>query len=193
LKPAHVKVPHHDRGASITVIGNLTADPGLRFTGSGTAVAHFTIASTPRTFDAKAGEWTDGETLFLSATAWNGTAEHAAASLTKGMRVIATGTLKTRSYTTKTGEGRTVIELEDIGPSLRRAIAEVTRTGPGPDKDVEHPADRFSLSARAFTDYDLWFGIQANPAGRINVPGPDAAPALQRGTMAWPHGAQEGD
>jgi single-strand DNA-binding protein len=167
-------------GTGITVIGNLTADPELRSTGSGTALARFTIASTPRTFDARSGKWADGDSLFLPATAWRGTAEHAAASLTKGMRVIATGTLKPRSYTTKAGEVRTVVELEveDIGPSLRHVTAAVTRSGPGPEQDVELPLDRFSLTVREFADDDAWFGFDANPAGHINVPHPDTEPVV---------------
>jgi single-strand DNA-binding protein len=166
-------------GTGVTVIGNLTADPELRSTGSGTAVANFTIASTPRIFDAGTGKWIDGEALFLPATAWRGIAEHAAASLTKGMRVIATGALKRRSYTTKTGEQRTVVELEveDIGPSLRHTSAEVTRTGPGPEQDEEHPPDRFSLSPRDYGDSDAWFGLAANPTGNIDVPAPETEPA----------------
>ena len=167
-------------GDSITVIGNVTADPELRSTGSGTAFARFTIASTPRTFDAGTGRWVAGETLFLPATAWRSTAEHAAESLTKGMRVIATGALKRRSYTTKTGEQRTVVELEveDIGPSLRHTTAEVTRTGPGPEQDEEHPPDRFSLSPRDYGDEDAWFGLAANPTGNIDVPAPETELAL---------------
>jgi single-strand DNA-binding protein len=166
-------------GTGGTVNGNLTADPELRSTGSGAAVARFTIASTPRTFDAGTGRWVDGETLFLPATAWRGTAEHAAASLTKGMRVIATGALKHRSYTTKAGEQRTVVELEveDIGPSLRHTTEEVTRTGAGPEQDEEHPPDRFSLSLRDYGDDDAWFGLAANPTGSIDVPAPDTEPA----------------
>jgi single-strand DNA-binding protein len=162
-------------GTGVTVIGNLTGDPELRSTGSGTAVANFTIASTLRAFDAETGKWADGETLFLPATAWRGTAEHAAASLAKGMRVIATGTLKPWSYTTKTGEQRTTVELEveDIGPSLRHTTAEATRTGPGPEQDEEHPPDRFSLSPRDYGDDDAWFGLAANPTGNIEVPAPD--------------------
>ena len=115
---------------TITVIGNLTNDPELRFTPSGSAVANFTIASTPRTFDRQSNEWKDGETLFLRAAVWREAAENVAESLTKGMRVIVTGRLKSRSYETKEGEKRTVIELEvdEIGPSLRFAIAKVNRT-----------------------------------------------------------------
>jgi single-strand DNA-binding protein len=118
---------------TITVIGNLTSDPELRFTPSGSAVANFTIASTPRTFDRQSNEWKDGETLFLRAIVWREAAENVAESLTKGMRVIATGRLKSRSYETKEGEKRTVIELEvdEIGPSLRYANAKVNRTQRG--------------------------------------------------------------
>ncbi len=166
--------------AGVTVSGHLTADPELRFTGSGTAVARFTIASTPRTMDAGAGTGRGGDTVFVAATAWRGTAEHAAASLAKGMRVIATGTLKSRSFTTKAGEDRTVTELEveDIGPSLRRRTAEVTRTGAGPELEEEPPPDRFALSAREYgNDDDAWFGLAANPAGHINVPDPEIGPA----------------
>ncbi|MGG7510932.1 single-stranded DNA-binding protein [Plantibacter sp. YIM 135249] len=113
----------------ITIIGNLTADPELRFTQNGLAVANFTIASTPRNFDRAANEWKDGEALFLRASVWKEAAEHVAGSLTKGSRVIATGRLKQRSYETKEGEKRTSMELEidEIGPSLRYAIATVTR------------------------------------------------------------------
>jgi len=114
---------------TITVIGNLVADPELRFTPSGAGVANFTIASTPRTFDRQANEWKDGETLFLRAGVWREAAENVAESLTKGMRVIVTGRLKSRSYETKEGEKRTIIELEvdDIGPSLKSATAKVNR------------------------------------------------------------------
>ncbi|TLM83654.1 single-stranded DNA-binding protein [Pseudarthrobacter sp. NamE2] len=119
---------------TITVIGNLTSEPELRFTPSGSAVANFTIASTPRTFDRQSNEWKDGETLFLRASVWREAAENVAESLTKGTRVIATGRLKSRSYETKEGEKRTVIELEvdDIGPSLRYANAKVNRTQRSP-------------------------------------------------------------
>ena len=114
---------------TITVIGNLTNDPELRFTPSGSAVANFTIASTPRTFDRQSNEWKDGETLFLRASVWREAAENVAESLTKGMRVIVSGRLKSRSYETKEGEKRTVMELEvdEIGPSLRYANAKVNR------------------------------------------------------------------
>jgi single-strand DNA-binding protein len=117
----------------ITVIGNLTADPELRFTASGAAVASFTIASTPRTFDKNSNEWKDGEALFLRCSLWRQAAENAAESLTRGMRVIAQGRLQQRSYETREGEKRTVIELqvEEIGPSLKYASAKVNRTTRG--------------------------------------------------------------
>jgi single-strand DNA-binding protein len=117
----------------ITVVGNLTSDPELRYTQSGQAVANFTIASTPRTLDRQSNEWKDGEALFLRASCWREFAEHVAGSLTKGSRVIAQGRLKQRSYETKEGEKRTSIELEidEIGPSLRYATAQVTRASSG--------------------------------------------------------------
>ncbi|WP_066298920.1 single-stranded DNA-binding protein [Arthrobacter luteolus] len=115
---------------TITVVGNLTADPELRFTPSGSAVANFQIASTPRTFDRPSNEWKDGETLFLRCSVWREAAENVAETLTKGTRVVCQGRLTTRSYETKEGEKRTVMELEvdEIGPSLRYASAKVTRT-----------------------------------------------------------------
>ncbi len=114
---------------NITVVGNLTADPELRFTASGAAVANFTVASTPRTFDRASGEWKDGEALFLRCSIWRQAAENVAESLTRGSRVVVTGRLKQRSFETKEGEKRTVIELEveEIGPSLRYATAKVNR------------------------------------------------------------------
>lgn len=114
---------------TITVIGNLTGDPELRFTSNGAAVANFTIASTPRNFDRATGEWKEGETLFLRASVWREAAENVAETLKKGMRVIAQGRLKSRSYETKEGERRTSMELEveEIGPSLRFASANVSR------------------------------------------------------------------
>ncbi len=113
----------------MTVVGNLTADPELRFTASGAAVANFTVASTPRTFDRASGEWKDGEALFLRCNIWRQPAENVAESLTRGSRVIVSGRLKQRSFETKEGEKRTVIELEvdEIGPSLRYATAKVNR------------------------------------------------------------------
>ncbi|OMG32771.1 single-stranded DNA-binding protein [Actinomyces naeslundii] len=113
----------------ITIVGNLTADPEMRFTPSGAAVASFTVASTPRTFDRQAGEWKDGETLFMRCSIWRDAAENVAESLTKGTRVIVQGRLVQRSFTTREGENRTVVEMQvdEIGPSLRYAKAQVTR------------------------------------------------------------------
>ncbi len=120
----------------ITVIGNLTADPELRFTPSGAAVANFTVASTPRTFDRQTNEWKDGEALFLNCSVWRQAAENAAESLVRGMRVIVSGRLKARSYETREGEKRTVFEIDvdEVGPSLKYATAKVSKTsrsGPG--------------------------------------------------------------
>ncbi|MGH3762166.1 single-stranded DNA-binding protein [Actinophytocola sp.] len=117
----------------ITVIGNLTADPELRFTQSGAAVANFTVASTPRMFDRQSGEWKDGEALFLRCSIWRQSAENVAESLTRGARVIVSGRLKQRSFETREGEKRTVVELEvdEIGPSLRYATAKVNKVSRG--------------------------------------------------------------
>ncbi len=113
----------------VTVVGNLTGDPELRFTASGAAVANFTIASTPRSFDRQANEWKDGETLFMRCSIWRDAAENVAESLTKGLRVVAQGNLVQRNYETSEGEKRTVVELQvdEIGPSMRYATAKVTR------------------------------------------------------------------
>jgi single-strand DNA-binding protein len=117
----------------ITVVGNLTADPELRFTNSGAAVASFTVASTPRTFDRQANEWKDGEALFMRCSVWREAAENVAESLTKGMRVIVQGRLTQRSYETQQGEKRTVVEMQvdEVGPSLRYSSAKVTRNQRG--------------------------------------------------------------
>ena len=117
----------------ITVVGNLTADPELRFTPSGAAVASFTIASTPRQFDRNTNEWKDGEALFLRCSIWRQAAENVAESLQRGMRVVAQGRLKQRSFETRECEKRTVIELDvdEVGPSLRYATAKVNRTQRG--------------------------------------------------------------
>ncbi|MDO5533448.1 MAG: single-stranded DNA-binding protein [Propionibacteriaceae bacterium] len=118
---------------SITLVGNLTADPELRFTPSGAPVANFTVASTPRTFDRASGEWKDGDAMFLNCAVWRQPAENVAESLRKGMRVIVQGRLKSRSYETREGERRTVFEVDvdEVGPSLRYATAQVTRTQGG--------------------------------------------------------------
>lgn len=114
----------------ITIVGNLVADPELRFTPSGAAVANFRIASTPRTFNRETNQWEDGEALFLTCNVWRQAAENVAESLTKGMRVIVNGRLRQRSYQTREGENRTVFEVEadEVGPSLKYATANVTRT-----------------------------------------------------------------
>ena len=114
----------------ITLVGNLTADPELRFTPSGAAVANFTVASTPRTFDRQSNEWRDGDAMFINCAVWRQAAENVAESLQKGMRVIVSGRLKSRSYETREGERRTVFEIDvdEIGPALRYATAKVTRT-----------------------------------------------------------------
>ncbi|MGU3436229.1 single-stranded DNA-binding protein [Actinomycetes bacterium M1A6_2h] len=117
----------------ITVVGNLTADPELRFTPAGAAVANFTVASTPRTFDRQTNEWKDGDALFMRCNIWREAAENVAESLTRGARVVVTGRLRQRSFETREGEKRTVVELEvdEIGPSLRYATAKVNKANRG--------------------------------------------------------------
>jgi single-strand DNA-binding protein len=114
---------------TVTIVGNLVADPELRFTPSGAAVASFRVASTPRTYDRQSGEWKDGEALFLTCSVWRQAAENVAESLQRGMRVIVQGRLKSRSYETREGEKRTVFEIDvdEVGPSLRSATAKVNR------------------------------------------------------------------
>ncbi len=150
----------------ITVVGNLTADPELRYTQNGLPVANFTIASTPRTFDRQANEWKDGEALFLRASVWREFAEHVAGSLTKGMRVVAQGRLRQRSYQDREGNNRTAIELEvdEIGPSLRYATAQVTRaaSGGGGGGGGQRPAQQQQVSEEPWstpgssTSADAW-------------------------------------
>ena len=113
----------------ITIIGNLTSDPELRYTASGAPVANFTVASTPRSFDRNSGQWKDGETLFMRCSVWRDVAENVADSLTKGTRVIVQGRLQQRSYETRDGQQRTTMELavDEIGPSLRYARTQITR------------------------------------------------------------------
>ncbi|MET0190020.1 single-strand DNA-binding protein [Pseudonocardia sediminis] len=117
----------------ITVVGNLTADPELRFTPSGAAVANFTVASTPRTFDRQTNEWKDGDALFLRCNVWRQAAENVAESLTRGARVVVQGRLRQRSFETREGEKRTVVEMEvdEVGPSLRYATAKVNKVSRG--------------------------------------------------------------
>ena len=127
---------------NVTVVGNLTADPELRFAQSGIAVCNFTVASTPRTWDKGSGQWKDGDTLFLPCSIWRDAAEHCAESLTKGTRVIVQGRLQQRSYDDREGNKRTVFEVEvdEVGPSLRYATAVVTRatTGGGKPAPRQH-------------------------------------------------------
>lgn len=134
----------------ITVVGNLTDDPELRFTPQGVAMARFTIASTPRTYDKNTGQWKDGTALFLRATAWREMAEHTAESLTKGMRVVVTGRLVQHNWQTEQGENRSMLglDVDEVGPSLRFATAKVTkaqRTG----APAARPADQWSTAAPA--------------------------------------------
>ena len=118
---------------NVTIVGNLTGDPELRFTPSGAAVASFTVASTPRVLDKATNEWKDGEALFMRCSVWRQYAENVAESLTKGMRVVVTGRLKQRSYETREGEKRTVVEMEvdEVGPSLKYATAKVNKVQRG--------------------------------------------------------------
>ena len=151
---------------TITLIGNLTADPELRFTPSGAAVANFTVASTPRTFDRQTQEWKDGEAMFITCAAWRNLAENVAESLTKGARVIVSGRLRSRSYEGREGEKRTVFEIEvdEIGPSLRYATAKVTRTASsggnwqGGAAQAAPPGD---WSASAPVENDPWSNAQS--------------------------------
>lgn len=128
---------------NITIVGNLTADPELRFTPSGAAVANFTIAHTPRIYDKTAGEWKDGEALFMRCNVWREAAENVAESLVRGSRVIVTGKLKQRSFETKEGEKRSGIELEvdEIGPSLRYAQAKVNKVAKSGGQQSSAPTD----------------------------------------------------
>ncbi len=125
----------------LTVVGNLTADPDLKFTPAGAARASFTVASTPRSFDKSSGQWVDGEALFMRCTAWREAAENAAESLKRGQRVIVCGKLKSRSYE-KDGAKRTVVELEveEIGPSLRYAVVVAEKSGAAKPKPAENDA-----------------------------------------------------
>lgn len=165
----------------ITVVGNLTADPELRFTPAGAAVANFTVASTPRVFDRQSNEWKDGEALFLRCNIWREAAENVAESLTRGSRVIVQGRLKQRSYETREGEKRTVVELEvdEIGPSLRYATAKVTKAGRGGGgggfggSSGGSGGGRASASASTGGD-DPWGS--APQAGSFGGPGDDEPP-----------------
>ena len=128
---------------AITLVGNLTSDPELRFTPSGAPVASFTVAQTPRTFDKNRNEYVDGDAIFMQCSVWKDQAEHVAETLVKGMRIIVTGRLKSRSYEARDGSRRTVLEVEvdEVGPSLRYATATVTRTQSGqrPQQTQQQP------------------------------------------------------
>jgi single-strand DNA-binding protein len=169
----------------ITVVGNLVDDPELRFTPSGAAVANFRIASTPRTFDRQSNEWKDGEALFLSCSVWRQAAENVAESLQKGMRVVVQGRLKQRSYETREGEKRTVVELdvEEVGPSLKYATAKVAR--------VQRSGGGGGYGSQGGGGDDPW---ASSPAQGSNQPGgqPAAAPqgGGQGGQGGW--GGQQG-
>jgi single-strand DNA-binding protein len=146
----------------LSICGNLTSDPELRFTPSGAAVANFTVASTPRTFDKQSGEWKDQEALFMRCNVWRQAAENVAETLTRGMRVMVTGRLKQRSFETKEGEKRTVVELEvdEVGPSLKYATAKVTRVSRGSEQGGSG-----SGGASAPSD-DPWASQPSGPAAQ---------------------------
>jgi single-strand DNA-binding protein len=153
---------------TITITGNLTEDPSLRFTPSGAAVANFTVAATPRTLDKQTGEWKDGDPLFMRCSIWRQAAENVAESLTRGARVIVTGRLVQRSYETKEGEKRTVVELQvdEIGPSLKYAttkVNKVTRGGGG------YGSSGTSASASSASD-DPWGSAPPSGSGFADEP-----------------------
>lgn len=163
---------------TITIIGNLTADPELRTIGSGATVASFTIASTPRSYNRNTGQWEDGQALFMRCSAWRDMANHVAQSLTKGMRVIAQGRLQQRSYQAQDGSNRTVVELQvdEIGPSLRYATAQVTRQGSGSG----FAGNRGGFAGnQGNSGYQGGAGYQGGYAG-----GASAAPAVQQASAA---------
>ena len=152
----------------ITVVGNCTSDAELKFTPSGAAVCNFTVASTPRTFDKAANDWKDGDAMFLNCSVWRQAAENVAETLTKGMRVIVQGRLKSRTYETKEGDKRTVfeIEAEEVGPCLRYATAKVTKTqpgwsNPGPKSHVSGSAGNWASPAKT-QGADPWAKSDAN-------------------------------
>ena len=164
----------------ITLVGNLTADPELRFTPSGAAVANFTVASTPRTFDRQSNEWRDGDAMFINCAVWRQAAENVAESLQKGMRVIVQGRLKSRSYETREGERRTVFEIDvdEIGPALRYATARVTRTsggGGGGGGSVRRRPERPATGA----------AIRAAEATTPGPPAADRAAARPQSSDPW--------
>lgn len=153
-----------------TVVGNLTDDPDLRFTPSGAAVANFTVASTPRNYDRNAGEWKDGETLFLPCSVWRQAAENVAESLTKGMAVVAKGRLKQRNFEDRNGNKRSVIEMDvdTVGPDLSRASAKITKN---PSRNGG------STSGGGFTDQSQPAASQGQDADPWGTPSPQSAGA----------------
>ena len=168
----------------ITIVGNVTGDPELRFTPSGAAVANFTVASTPRAYDRQSNEWKDGETLFMRCSVWRDAAENVAESLQRGTRVLVTGRLKSRSYETKEGEKRTVIEMEvdEVGPSLRYATAKVARTQRGQGSGGGFGGQGGQTGGYAGQESDPWAtgpaggghapqGGYGQPAGGMGAPG----------------------
>ena len=183
----------------ITVVGNLTADPELRFLPSGAAVANFTVASTPRTFDKQSGEWKDGDALFLSCSVWRQAAENVAETLRKGMRVIVQGRLRQRSYETQQGERRTVVELEvdEVGPSLRYATAAVTRTTGGGGQGGGGQGGGFGGGQGASQGSQGGYGAQGGQAsggyGSPAVPAQGSQGGDNRQQMADPWGQPQSD
>lgn len=165
---------------SITILGNLTNDPELRFTPNGSAVANFTVARTPKSFDKRTNESKDGETLFLRCAAWGEMAENVAESLTKGTRVTGEGFLEARSYETKEGEKRTVMEvrIQTLGPDLRWASAKVTRTqrsggGSGFNQAPQQPQQQWGGQQQAAPAEDPW-ATPANSQQQAWGNGPDS-------------------
>ena len=167
----------------ITVVGNLVDDPELRFTPSGAAVANFRIASTPRTFDKQTNEWRDGDALFLSCSVWRQAAENVAESLQKGMRVVVQGRLKQRSYETREGERRTVVELdvEEVGPSLKYATAKVAR--------VQRSGGGGGYGSQGGGGDDPW---ASSPAQSNQGAGQGAAQPAAQGNQGGSWGGQQG-
>ena len=169
----------------ITVVGNLTADPELRFTPSGAAVANFTVAATPRTFDRQSGEWKDGDAMFLNCAVWRQAAENVAESLQKGMRVVVQGRLKQRSYETREGEKRTVVELdvEEVGPSLKYATAKVAR--------VQRSGGGGGYGSQGGGGDDPWASSPAQSGGQQGGQ-PQAAQPQGGGNQGGSWGGQQG-
>ena len=175
---------------SITIVGNLVADPELRFTASGQPVATFRVASTPRVRDAATNEWKDGDSLFLTCNVWRQAAENVAESLQRGMRVIVSGRLKQRSYETKEGEKRTVfeVEVEDVGPSLRNASAKVARaarTGGGNGGGYGGGSGGNSGSSGGYSGGPGSSPGPGNASGPGSSPGPGNASGGSRNDDPW--------